>query len=109
MNNEINLAMVKGDTKQFTVEIGGLTDSLNSCYFSVKKQYYDEDYVFQKSLQNGITEIEPGKIRVRIAPEDTKTEELGVYLYDLQIGIGDDIYTVMRGELKIVYEITEEN
>ena len=109
MNNEINLAMVKGDTKKFTVEISGLTESLKSCYFSVKKQYYDDNYVFQKSLKNGITEIEPGKIRVRIAPEDTRTEDLGVYLYDLQIGIGNDIYTVMRGELKIAYEITEES
>lgn len=109
MNNEINLAMVKGDTKKFTVQISGLTESLKSCYFSVKKQYYDDDYVFQKSLGNGITEIEPGKIRVRIAPEDTRTEDLGVYLYDLQIGIGNDIYTVMRGELKIAYEITEES
>lgn len=108
MNNEIKLAMVQGDTKQFTVEIGGLTTPLTSCYFSVKKQYYDDNYIFQKSLENGITEVETGKVRVRIAPADTRNVDLGVYLYDLQIGIGDDIYTVMRGELKIVYEITEE-
>lgn len=103
-----NLTMVKGDTLAFGVEIEGLTTDLSTAYFSVKKNTTDEEYVFQKSLSDGITKVETGKYRVRVAPADTKDEDLGTYFYDLQIGLGDDIYTVMRGKLEIVYEITEE-
>lgn len=102
-----NLSLIRGDTLAFTFEVEGLTDSLNSCYFSCKKNIDDLDYVFQKSLDNGITK-EDNKYKVRIAPEDTKTKPIGDYLYDLQIGIGADIYTVMTGSLTIKKEITGE-
>lgn len=108
MDNKANLAMVKGDTKAFIVEIEGLEEDLDSAYFSVKKSTNDEDYIFQKSLSDGIEKVETGKYRVRIAPADTRSVELGTYFYDLQIGLDEDIYTIMRGKLEIAYEITEE-
>lgn len=103
-----NLNLIRGDTLAFTIEIEGLKESLNSCYFSCKKNIDDNEYVFQKSLNNGIEEIETGKYKVRIAPSDTHDIQTGKYLYDLQIGIGQDIFTVMTGPLSIEKEITEE-
>ena len=63
--------------------------------------------LFQKSLENGITK-EGDKYKVRIAPSDTKTVDIGKYLYDLQIGIDEDIYTIMTGTFTIKKEITSE-
>lgn len=108
MDNKAKLAMVKGDTKSFLVEIEGLEQDLDTAFFSVKKNPNDEEYILQKTLSDGITKVETGKYRVRVAPQDTRNVETGTYHYDLQIGIGDDIYTIMRGKLDIVYEITEE-
>lgn len=102
-----NLNLIRGDTLAFTIEIEGLQEDLDSCYFSCKKTI-DDEYTFQKSLENGITKVETGKYKVRIAPEDTHDLEIGNYIYDLQIGIGEDIYTIMLGPLTIEKEITGE-
>lgn len=101
--------MIKGDTLSFTFEIENFTDDLDTCYFSCKKDAEDDDYVFQKSLSDGITKLDTGKYKVRVAPNDTKTLDIGNYQYDLQIGINNDIYTIMNGILTIEQEITEES
>ena len=103
------MTMIRGDTLEFTVEIENLTEPLDSCYFSCKKNANDTQYTFQKSLGNGITKIGDNKYKVRVAPSDTHTKAVGNYLYDLQIQIGQDIYTILYGMLCIYEEITEES
>lgn len=103
-----NLTMTRGDTLAFAVEIGGLNQDLSTAYFSCKKELSDESYAFQKTLTNGISKVETGKYRVRVAPTDTKNLELGEYYYDLQIGVNSDIFTILQGRLTITYEVTEE-
>ncbi len=103
-----NFDMIKGDTLAFVFEIENLNDDLVSCYFSCKKSVDDETYSFQKALDNGITKIETGKYKVRVAPEDTKTLLAGKYYYDLQIGLGEDVYTILTGQINIKEEITGE-
>ena len=44
--------------------------------------------------------------RVRVAPIDTKTIEPGEYFYDMQIGINQDVYTILRGVLKVENDVT---
>lgn len=104
-----NLNMIRGDTFNFTFEIENLDEALDSCYFSCKKNIDDATYTFQKNLNDGITQIETNKYKVRIAPNDTHDIEVGKYIYDLQIGIGEDIYTIMSGQLIIEKEVTEES
>lgn len=103
---DTNLTMVKGDTLAFGVEIEGLDQDLATAYFSCKNDPNDDKYVFQKKLNNGISKVETGKYRVRVAPADTASLEIGDYYYDLQIGVNSDIYTILRGKLTIEYEIT---
>lgn len=107
-----NLTMVKGDTKSFGFELSDGQEAsitLDTAYFSCKKNYEDADYVFQKSLNNGITAAENNQFIVRVAPEDTQLLDPGQYYYDLQIGVNSDIYTIIRGILEIVPEVTEPN
>ena len=102
-----NLSMVRGDTFAFGFEVVGV-DHLDTAFFSCKINADDEIYVFQKSFNNGITDAGNGKYRVRVAPEDTENVEVGSYYYDLEIGKNGDIYTVLKGRLKIEQDITRE-
>ncbi len=106
--NILNLEMTRGDTKAFAIEISGLEQDLETAYLSCKLNQDDENYVFQKSIGNGITKIETGKYRAKIAPADTKNLEIGTYYYDLEIGLDGDIYTIAKGKLQITYDVTRE-
>lgn len=105
---DTNLTMVKGDTLAFAVEVEGLEQDLDTAYFSCKIDPNDNSYVFQKTLDGGISKVETGKYRVRVAPEDTSNVDIGTYYYDLQIGLNSDVFTILRGKLTIEYEVTEE-
>lgn len=105
---ETPLSMVKGDTKYLKVVFDGMAVTLESAYFSCKKNKFDEEYVFQKTLSDGITQTDDTEYTVRIAPEDTASLDYGDYYYDLQIGANSDIFTPLIGTLKIVQDITEE-
>lgn len=105
-----NLYMVRGDTFIFSVEIEGLTENLTSAYFSCKKNYDDENYIFQKSIGNGITKLkntETGMIyEVELAPEDTADVQSGNYFYDFQIEVDGNIFTPLNAILKIDKDVT---
>lgn len=103
-----NFDLIKGDTLAFVFEIEDFNDDLSTCYFSCKRNINDENYAFQKSLNNGITKIETGKYKVRVAPGDTKNLLTGSYYYDLQIGVGEDVYTILIGQINLKKEITGE-
>ena len=107
-----NLQMVVGDTESFGFELSdsqGGAITLNTAYFSCKNNAQDSTYVFQKSLNNGITAAGNNQFIVRIAPEDTALLNPGQYWYDLEIGVDNDIFTIFRGVLELVPEITDPN
>lgn len=109
MNNN-NLFMVRGDTLRFNIEIEGLDTDLTGAYFSCKKNKDDTTYIFQKSLSDGITKAEETETsktyEIVVAPEDTEDVEDGNYFYDLQIQVGDDIFTPLLAILKIEKDVT---
>ena len=100
-----NIDMVRGDTLSFGMEIEGLGQDLDSAYFTCRKSYEDE-ILFQKSLEDGISKVETGKYRVRVAPEDTESLTAGRYVYDLKIEANSDEFTVLWGILSIAPNVT---
>lgn len=109
VTTEKNLKITRGDSFGFNFEIKNLEDTLDSAYFSCKENPDDNSYIFQKSLGSGITLLSDGSYYVKIEPSDT--EALVVtknYYYDLQIQIGNDIYTPLKGKLEIKWDITRE-
>ena len=106
------LELIKGDTFVFDFEIEGLQQDLESCFFSCKKDKVNSEYAFQKSLNNGITKIDTAEnsriYQVKILPEDTKNMKSGYYYYDIQIKVGDDVFTPLLDQLKIIEDITKE-
>ena len=106
-----NLKMVRGDTFSFAIEYefdDKSKQDLDTCYLSCKKNFDDNNYIFQKSIGSGISKVDDNQYRVRIAPEDTDSIDIGNYFYDLQIGLNNDIFTILKGVLKIEREITED-
>lgn len=103
-----NITMVKGDTLAFNVEVfdeAGQPITVDSAFMTCKEVPTREEFVFQKSLSDGITQ-EDGIMVVRIAPNDTKEAEAGEYFYDFQIGVGQDVFTIMNGTLSLMQNVT---
>ena len=103
-----NITMIRGDTLAFNVEITdnyGEVILVDTADFTCKKDPLDNNTIFHKTLENGI-EQDDGLIIVRVDPNDTKEVLAGKYFYDLQVGIGTDIYTLMIGVLIIEQDIT---
>lgn len=104
--NNTNLSMVRGDTLAFGMEFEDLDQDLDGAYFSCKTSFSASEYVFQKTLTNGISKVATGQYRVRIAPEDTADVDPGTYYYDLQIAANSDVFTILRGVLEILPDVT---
>lgn len=99
------IRLTRGDTLSFGFEIEGV-DNLETAFFTCKKDINDNANLFKKSLGNGITKTDDGYV-VRVAPADTKNAEIGKYFYDLQIGVNNDIFTVLKGVFEITYDVSE--
>lgn len=94
---------VKGDTFSCGLTIENLDQELDTVYFTCRENLNDNsDALFIKSLNDGITIVEEEeniyKYAIRIAPEDTKDLQSGTYYYDLEVGVNDDIFTIMKGK-----------
>ena len=102
-----NIAMTKGDTVAFNCIVydsDGEPLDVDSAFFTCKKRLTGET-IFQKSLNNGISQLD-GVMNIRIAPEDTVEIDEGIYFYDFTIGIADDVFTVKKGTFTIQWDCT---
>jgi hypothetical protein len=106
----MDLDIIRGDTVniQFEVESDTVLDLDSddfSVTFSLKKTTTDTAYIFQKD-KTAVTSPADNVFILRIAPEDTTHLLPGYYFYDIQLGIGDDIYTIAIGKFTINVDIT---
>lgn len=104
-----NFKLVRGDSLIFgflVQDTDGNPDAIDSATFSCKSDLGDTEYVFQKTMDNGISLVEAGKYNVRIAPEDTNTLPTQKYYYDLEVTIESDVYTILIGQIDLLPDIT---
>lgn len=97
-----NLTMFRGDTASFGLEFKDVDVELTSAYLSCKQNYDDEQYVFQKSLGDGISRVGNRQYTVRVAPEDTQDVAVGDYVYDFQVEANGDKFTLLAGVLRLL-------
>lgn len=103
-----NITMTRGDTLSFNIFVtdpNGNAVTVDSAYFTCKKLSTDETNVFKKSIGAGIYQDEEC-LTVRVAPNDTKNVDAGRYFYDCQIGVDDDVFTILKGILTIEQDVT---
>lgn len=99
------ITMVRGDTLSFNVEVIGEDTTLDDAYFTIKKNFDDEP-VAQISLGAGISDLGEGLYVVRLAPSLTHDLDVDKYHYDLVLEKGTDKFTVKRGIIELVNDVT---
>lgn len=104
--NHTNLSTTRGDTIHFGVEIFGLDEDLQSASFAVKKYIDDEQPIFKINLGSGIYKIDNNHYGVMVPPSITKKLDVDKYYYDLEITVRDEVYTILKGLLKVEYDIS---
>lgn len=110
INQDIDI--VKGDTLAFAFQLQGLGDVEPTFTFSCALSYYDSP-LFTVDSEDGITresydaEKDIATYTIRIAPNKTEALDLNRYYYDLEMTLDDDIITLMRGRLTLLYEVTK--
>ena len=114
--NEIE--MIRGDTFIFPHPIRIKKDNESyqlqendNIIFSLKRFSGDEEYVLQKSLNNGIVWNKTiQRYIIKLEPEDTKDIELRyesvLFQYDIVIILKDNFTKTTRGSLRIWRDIT---
>lgn len=103
-----NITMTRGDTLSFNISVtdsNGNAVTVDSADFTCKKLGSDETNVFRKTLGTGIYQDEEC-LTVRVDPNDTKNVDAGRYFYDCQIGVGVDVFTILKGILTIEQDVT---
>ena len=107
-----DLSIVKGNTLNFFVNFT-LTDDediedITEIYFSGKDKLTDSEYAFQLTLDNGIT-LQEGttKFLVSLSHEITSTLEVENYYYDLTFVMNGNVFTIMKGILKVEPNVTD--
>lgn len=103
------IELTRGDTARFDITIVNVVPGQpdipyiiqpdDVLEFSLKKTANDEEYLIHKKINGSST--------FHILPEDTKSLEYGKYIYDVQLTVGNDVYTVITPtKFKVLKEVT---
>lgn len=107
---EKNLKITQGDEATFnlTFTSGGEPLDLSgvAVTMSAKKNLADEEYTFQKVVDNH-EEPTSGEVTITLESSDTDID-LGEYYYDIQLSGAVATKTVLKGTLTITWQVTEE-
>ena len=107
MAERVDLEMIRGDTYAFGVRVTNLEGAaVTGMFFTIRKSAADAAITAQKRLGDGITAGPDGYYRVRLAPEDTRDIAAGKYAWDLEVDIGEDVYTPVKGTIRIEQDVT---
>lgn len=111
-----NIDMVRGDTLAFNFQLAGLES--RSAYedliitFAVA-EHYDDESLLEITSGNGIeledydTAKDTATFSLSVAPNMTKTLDLNRYYYDLQLKDDNNVITLMRGRLTILWDVAD--
>lgn len=112
----LNIDMVRGDTMAFNFQLAGLGDRTEyenlEVIFAVA-EHYDDDAIIEITKTDGIAleaydaEKDTALFSVYVAPNYTKNMDLERYYYDLQIKDTDNVITLMRGRLTLLWDVAD--
>lgn len=97
------IRMTRGDTLSFGIQV---YDEEGRPFGQDLEDAYFTCILFKKSLSDGISKIGQGAYTVRVAPSDTARAKPGRYYYELKICCNGDVFTLMRGVLEIMQDVT---
>lgn len=106
---EINLSMVRGDTRYIGITLKHAESAPEEIYFSVKENKSRRSYILQKSLGSGISPdagAEDMRYIITIDPADTASLAGGRYCYDIEVHINGDVITPVEGDFVLQEDVT---
>ena len=107
-----NIIMPRGDIRpvRFTVrspDTQEVVSDLDEVYFTVKRNYTDRDFLFQKRLTNGdIEKLQDDSYQFSIMPGDTDGLKIGKYVFDIELVRGNDLKQTFAGDFVLTNEVT---
>lgn len=108
----MEIKMPRGDIRPVTFTIANADGTppdveFDEIYFTVKRNYVDTKYLFQKRLTDGkITSEGEGVYSLVIQAEDTDGLGIGSYVFDIEIVAGTAIKQTTVGTLELTNEVT---
>ena len=105
-----DIAMVRGDSLNFNFQLQGTEGSFPTAVTLTCAEHYDQDPIFTADLESGISLIDydqEGDIAtygVSLRPDQTAYQAVGRYYYDLQMVMDDNVITLMRGNLDLLFD-----
>lgn len=107
----MKITMARGDVYSFNfavyIDETKSSEVMDEIYMTVKRHYYDEDYIFQKRLDDsGIISDGEGNYSVIIYPEETDSLSFGTYDFDIEIVKMPYIKRTFAGTLELTKEVT---
>lgn len=105
------LEQIRGDTikyyfQRLDAEGNVITDTPESLYFTVKKDYKTKDFFIQKTLADMAFDTTDSTWHFTLDPADTDNMKYGTYVYDVQV-VQDGIKTtIAKGDFVLEEEVT---
>lgn len=107
ITQNVFLEMVRGDTLGLGIQFENLSGTIDEVVMSCRPRFGAPDLTFQGSLTGGEVTVDGGNVYICIPPASTENVAPGMYVYDVQITSGANVYTPLRGNLRILYGVTE--
>ena len=106
------IEFARGDTYQkgFCLQQNGeiVTTSFDEIYFTVKQNYEEQDYLFQKKMTaGGIADDGNGHYTLYVEPSDTNGLSFGEYDFDFEF-VAEGYKKTFAGVLKLTKEVTHQ-
>lgn len=108
------ITMIRGDSMAFNFQLVGLAGfNITDIKFTCKEHYDDDTPYFMQSLTGGgITQTsydsatDTTTFCCRVRPDQTANLDPARYYYDLELEVGNDVITLMKGRLTVEYDVT---
>lgn len=107
ITQNVFLEMVRGDTLGIGLQFDNLSGTIDEVVMSCRPAFGAASLTFQGSTAGGEVTVDGGNVYICIPPEATEAVAPGMYVYDVQITSGADVFTPLLGNLKILYGVTE--
>ena len=108
----MEIKMPRGDIREVRFQV---TDdqgnpsrvNFSEIYFTVKKSFNAQDYLFQKRLSDGdIVQLGDGDYQFTIKARDTNELQITSYVFDIEVIYGTQIKQTFVGKLTLTNEVT---
>lgn len=109
----MTINMPRGDIRLVPFNVKDATGELSDIqfediYFTVKRNYFDQEPIFQKKLSTGEIETDgQGNFWFTIHAEDTDNLSYGKYVFDIElVCLAEGIKQTTTGDFNLTYEAT---